>query len=113
MSKTYLEDYLAKHPNAELIDGYPLDTQSEQRFVLCVKQAGYSADCLIGDHPDCRDCWNSKANEGAEKKFASNCCFGEAYPGPSGQTVIGCTEDNVWCTDCIAASCKKYAGKTI
>ena len=60
MNKTYLEDYLSKQPNAELIDGYPVDTQSKQRFVLCVKQAGYSADCLIGDHPDCRDCWNSK-----------------------------------------------------
>lgn len=60
MSRTYLEDYLTKHPNAELIDGYPLDTQSEQRFVLCVKKAGYLADCLIGDHPDCRDCWNGR-----------------------------------------------------
>ena len=109
MSKKYLEDYLAKHPNAELIYGYPVDEQSEQKFVLCVKQAGYQAECIMGDHPDCRDCWNSTIIENPSQRKACNCRFGERYNGPQGKTIIGCTEVNVWCTDCIAVSCKMYS----
>lgn len=113
MSKTYLEDYLTKHPDAELIYGYPVDEQSEQRFVLCVKQAGYQTECIMGDHPDCRDCWNSTMSESSEKRLARNCRFGEEYNGPPGKTIIGCTEANIWCNDCVAASCKRYADKTM
>lgn len=51
-------------------------------------------------------------SESAEKKLACNCCFGEEYPSlPYGTTIIGCTEDNVWCNDFIAEKCEKYVDK--
>ena len=111
MGKTYLDDYLAKNPETKLIYGYPLDEQSDKPFVLCVKQAGYQVECIMGDHADCRDCWNSTIVEGVSQRKACNCRFGEQYNGPPGKTIIGCTEVNVWCNDCIASSCKMYAGK--
>lgn len=46
-----------------------------------------------------------------EKKLACNCRFGEEYPSLYGKTVIGCTEDNVWCNDCIAEKCERYVDK--
>lgn len=50
-------------------------------------------------------------NENVNKKLACNCCFGEEYPSLYGNTIIGCTEDNVWCNDCIAEKCERYADK--
>lgn len=50
-------------------------------------------------------------NENTNKKLACNCCFGEEYPSINGKTVIGCTEDNVWCNDCIAEKCEMYVDK--
>lgn len=50
-------------------------------------------------------------NDNTEKKLACNCCFGEEYPSLYGKTIIGCTEDNVWCNDCIAEKCELYTDK--
>lgn len=49
--------------------------------------------------------------ENAEKKLACNCCFGEEYPSLHGTTIIGCTEDNIWCNDFIAEKCEQYVDK--
>lgn len=47
-----------------------------------------------------------------KKKSAHNCLFGEEYPSiPGGTTIIGCTEDNIWCNDCIAEKCEMYLDK--
>ena len=47
-----------------------------------------------------------------EKKLVRNCRFGEEYPTmPWGKTIIGCTEDSIWCNDCIAEKCEMYADK--
>ena len=50
-------------------------------------------------------------NDNTEKKLACNCCFGEEYSSLYGKTIIGCTEDNVWCNDCIAEKCERYTDK--
>lgn len=50
-------------------------------------------------------------DKNAVKRTARNCCFGEEYPSLHGKTVIGCTEDNVWCNDCIAEKCEMYVDK--
>ena len=47
-----------------------------------------------------------------KKRLACNCLFGEEYPTiPWGKTIIGCTEDNIWCNDYIAEKCEMYADK--
>ena len=51
-------------------------------------------------------------DQNAVKRSARNCLFGEAYPSiPYGKVVIGCTEDNIWCNDCIAEKCEMYVDK--
>lgn len=50
-------------------------------------------------------------NDNTEKKLACNCCFGEEYHSLHGTTIIGCTEDNIWCNDCIAEKCELYTDK--
>lgn len=47
-----------------------------------------------------------------EKKRAHKCCRGKEY-GTSlyGDVVIGCTEDNIWCTDYIAEKCPMYVDR--
>ena len=50
-------------------------------------------------------------NESTNKKLACNCCFGKEYPSINGKTVIGCTEDNIWCNDYIAEKCEEYREK--
>lgn len=47
-----------------------------------------------------------------KKKLACNCLFGEVYPTiPCEEVIIGCTEDNTWCYDCIAEHCEMYVDK--
>lgn len=51
-------------------------------------------------------------NENTEKRLACNCCFGQEYPSiPWGKVIIGCTEDNIWCNDFIAAECEMFKHK--
>ena len=50
-------------------------------------------------------------DKNAVKRLACNCCFGEEYSSLHGKTIIGCTEDNVWCNDCIAEKCERYTDK--
>ena len=47
-----------------------------------------------------------------EKKLARNCCFGKEWSSiPWGTTIIGCTEDSIWCNDFIAEKCEDYVDK--
>ena len=47
-----------------------------------------------------------------EKKRAHNCYHGKEYgTNLQGDVVIGCTEDNIWCNDCIAEKCPLYIDK--
>lgn len=51
-------------------------------------------------------------DKSTKKKLACNCLFGEEYHSiPWGTTIIGCTEDNIWCNDCIAEKCEMYVDK--
>lgn len=46
-----------------------------------------------------------------QRNTARSCCFGEEYPGLYGSTVIGCTQDNIWCSDEVAMKCEVYKRK--
>lgn len=48
----------------------------------------------------------------AEYRRSCDCRFGQSYPSiPEGRVIIGCTEDNIWCTDCIAQQCEMFEYK--
>ena len=61
---------------------------------------------------ECEDEYHKRWVSFMEKRSAHNCRFAEEYPTiPWGKTIVGCTEDNIWCNDCIAAQCDQYESK--
>lgn len=86
---------------------------------------GYPNMMCFGDEPDkcgcqsscpnyldCEDAYHKRWFSFMEERSARSCRFGEEYPTiPLGKTIVGCTEDNIWCNDCIAARCEQYEGK--
>ena len=48
------------------------------------------------------------------ERRACNCCHAKGYGiNLQGDVVLGCAEDNIWCTDPIAAKCKMYRDKEV
>lgn len=73
-------------------------------------KCGCQSSC--SNYLECEDAYHNRWFSFMEERSAHNCRFGEEYPTiPYGKTIVGCTEDNIWCNDCIAARCEQYDSK--